>query len=171
MAAYAAFDYRNAGCMTIEEFNDCLFTYVGHQSCDNRLGVYVFLRHDADLDGRMNYGEFCRLLVPKTNTKLAACLLDRSLNSDRFSHETQELFRRLLIAHCNLEKGNNKLLKSLSAKVRREGWTLRDLFELVDENHCGHLTDCALECFLIEHRRGGSRSLVTDTELLISLYE
>jgi len=76
-----------------------------------------------------------------------------------------------LIAHCNLEKGNNKLQKSLCAKVRREGWTLRDLFELVDEKQCGHVTDCALECFLIEHRRGGSRSLVTDTELLISLYE
>lgn len=109
MGAYSVFDYRNVGCMTMEEFSDCLFTYVGHQSCDNRLGVYVFLRTDADLDGRINYGEFCKLLVPKTNTVLSARMLDRCVPQDRFSHETQELFRRLLIAHCNLEKGNNKL--------------------------------------------------------------
>lgn len=77
MEAYAAFDYRNTGYLTMEEFNDCLFTYVGHQSADNRLGVYVFMRHDADNDGQISYGEFCRLLVPKTNSILSARLLDR----------------------------------------------------------------------------------------------
>lgn len=30
MEAYCAFDYRNTNYLTLEEFNDALFTYVGH---------------------------------------------------------------------------------------------------------------------------------------------
>lgn len=97
--------------------------------------------------------------------------MDRSPIADRLSYETHELFRRLLVAHLNLESGNNRLRERLNDKLLVEGWCLSDLFRVLDENKIGNLTDCALECFLIENRRSGSRSLVNDIELLISLYE
>jgi Ca2+-binding EF-hand superfamily protein len=171
MAAFATFDYRNLGCLASTEFVDCMQKYIGMGAADPRLSTYLFIRHDSDMDGRINYGEFCRLIVPKINADLGTRLLDRSPIADRLSYETHELFRRLLLAHLNLESGNNRMREKLNDKLLIEGWCLSDLFRILDENNIGNLTDCALECFLIENRRSGSRHLVTDIELLISLYE
>ena len=171
MAAFATFDYRNLGCLSSSEFVECVLRYIGSSTVDPRLGVYLFIRHDSDMDGRINYGEFCRLIVPKINANLGTRLLDRTPIADRLSNETHELFRRLLLTHLNLEKGNNFLREKFHDKLMKEGWLLSDVFRMLDENNLGNLTDCALECFLIENRRSGSRNLVTDIELLISLYE
>jgi hypothetical protein len=111
-------------------------------SADPKLSIHLFIRHDCDRDGRLNYGEFCRLVVPKISTDLGTRLLDRTPIADRLSYETHELFRRLMVAHLNLEKGNNDLKEKLHHKLVNENWCLTDLFSMLDENRLGNLTDC-----------------------------
>jgi len=65
------FDYRNLGYMTQEEFSHFLFSYIGKQAeCETRAAVHLFQRHDVDKDGRINYAEFCRIMVPKIDKRL-----------------------------------------------------------------------------------------------------
>ena len=47
-----------------------MFSYIGSGSADRREVINMFLRHDIDHDGRINYAEFCRMLVPKINQRL-----------------------------------------------------------------------------------------------------
>ena len=70
MAAWQVFDYRNVGYLDQQEFTQFMFSYIGSGSADRREVINMFLRHDIDHDGRINYAEFCRMLVPKINQRL-----------------------------------------------------------------------------------------------------
>jgi len=61
----------------------------------------------VDHDGRINYAEFCRMIVPKLDKRLETKLLDRSPVADRMSYESHDLLRRLLLAHLQLERANS----------------------------------------------------------------
>ena len=54
------------------------------------------------MDGRINYREWCRLLVP-TDRVMSQMLLGRNPVADHISYDTQDVFKRLLRAHLNLD--------------------------------------------------------------------
>ena len=62
----------------------------------------IFTRYDDDMDGKISYREWCRLVVPKDRV-LSGLLLGRAPTVSRMAPETQEVFKRLLRAHLNLE--------------------------------------------------------------------
>jgi hypothetical protein len=48
------------------------------------------------------------------------------------SYETQEIFKRLLRAHLNLEQAHEYLRERFSKRLTIEGWTYEEVFELAD---------------------------------------
>ena len=91
------------------------------------------MRYDQDGDLRINYREFCRMIMP-TDTVLANLLASRAPVADRMSWETQEIFKRLLRAHLNLEQAHEYLRQRISKIRQSEGWSLEDLFKAVDRD-------------------------------------
>jgi len=87
------------------------------------------------------------------------------------SYETQDIFKRLLRAHLNLEQAHEYLRQRL-AKIRlTEAWSVEDLFKIVDRDENGSISVYDLERLIIEHKKGGSRSLVEEIELVIAMYD
>jgi Ca2+-binding EF-hand superfamily protein len=52
-----------------------------------------------------------------------------------------------------------------------EGWSAEDIFGAIDTDRKGWISIYDLEKLLINHKRCGSRSLVSDVELLITFYD
>ena len=52
-----------------------------------------------------------------------------------------------------------------------EGWSLRELFDAIDQERKGTLSVYDLEKLIIQQRKGGSRNIVEETELLVALYD
>ena len=102
---------------------------------------------------------------------LSGLMLGRTPTAERMSHETSEIFNRLLRAHLNLEQAH-EYLRQRFAKVRgQEAWSLNDVFSAADQDLKGSLTVYDLEKLIIEQKRGGSRTLVDEIELLIGMYD
>ena len=55
--------------------------------------------------------------------------------------------------------------------MNTEKWCAEDIFKAVDTEDKGWISLYDLEKLLINHKRGGSRSLVSDIELLIAFYD
>jgi len=55
--------------------------------------------------------------------------------------------------------------------MHSENWCVEDIFSAIDTEQKGWISLYDLEKLLINHKRGGSRSLVSDIELLISFYD
>lgn len=55
--------------------------------------------------------------------------------------------------------------------MNSEGWSAEDIFGAIDTDRKGWISTFDLEKLLINHKRCGSRSLVSDVELLISFYD
>lgn len=55
--------------------------------------------------------------------------------------------------------------------MNSENWSAEDIFRAVDTEDKGWISVYDLEKLLINHKRCGSRSLVSDIELLISFYD
>lgn len=55
--------------------------------------------------------------------------------------------------------------------MNSEGWNADDIFEAIDTDRKGWISIYDIEKLLINHKRCGSRSLVSDVELLILLYD
>ena len=55
--------------------------------------------------------------------------------------------------------------------MNSEGWSAEDIFGAIDTDRKGWISIYDLEKLLINHKRCGSRSLVSDVELLISFYD
>ena len=49
--------------------------------------------------------------------------------------------------------------------------SLEDLFRTVDRDENGTISIYDLERILIEHKKGGSRSIVEEVELLMTMYD
>ena len=94
--------------MSKAEFSECLFSYIGNTFYDKNQAYLIFLRYDQDNDLRINYREFCRIIMPLDRT-IANRLAGRGPVADRMSWETQEIFKRLLRAHLNLEQAHEYL--------------------------------------------------------------
>ena len=130
----------------------------------------MFHRYDQDRDNRVNYREFCRLLVPNDKI-LANLLVGRCIISDRISFETQEIFKRLLRAHLSLEQAHEYLRQRLARVRRAENWSLHEIYDVLDAERKGHISVYDLEKLIIEHKKSGSRTLVDDIELVITMYD
>lgn len=122
------------------------------------------------MDSRISFREWMRLVVP-TNSVLSRLLLGRNPVADRVSQETQDLFKRVLKAHLNLEQAHEYLRQRLTKVRGAEGWSLRELFDAIDQERKGTLSVYDLEKLIIQQRKGGSRNIVEETELLVALYD
>jgi Ca2+-binding EF-hand superfamily protein len=58
----------------------------------------IFRRYDRDNDGKLNFNEFSKLLVPHENTDIVA-----QRNDIRLSSDSVDLLRRVLKAHLSIE--------------------------------------------------------------------
>ena len=122
------------------------------------------------MDSQISYLEWMRLVVP-TNPVISRLLLGRNPVADRVSTETQELLKKLLRAHLNLEQAHEYLRQRLARLRGAEGWSLRQLFDAMDYENKGTLTIYDLEKLVIQQKRGGSRNIVEEVELLVALYD
>ena len=105
------------------------------------------------------------------DTVAANLLAGRGPVADRMSWETQEIFKRLLRAHLNLEQAQEYLRQRLNKIRTTECWSLEDLFKVVDRDENGSISVYDLERLIIEHKKGGSRSIVEEIELVIAMYD
>ena len=108
----------------------------------------MFTRYDQDLDGRIDYREWCRLILP-CDRVLSSLLLGRNPVGDRTNIETQEVFKRLLRAHLNLEQAHEYLRQRLARTRGHETWSLPEVFESLDMDRKGTLTIYDLEKLVI----------------------
>ena len=117
----------------------------------------------------IDYKEFCRLLMPADRYQ-ASQLLKRG-PGDRMSYSTQEIFKRLLRAHLNVEQAHEYLRERFTKKCALENWRLEELFEVADSQNTNALSVYDIEKLIIEHRKCGSKSLMDDVELLFAMYD
>jgi len=108
MNAFQIFNLRGLDGLTPAEFSESLYSYIGNGFYDRDQAHLVFKRYDDDIDGRINYREWCRLVVPNDKV-LSSLLLGRNPISYRVSLETQDVFKRLLRAHLSLEQAHEYL--------------------------------------------------------------
>jgi Ca2+-binding EF-hand superfamily protein len=128
----------------------------------------LFARYDEDRDGRINYKKFCKMIMP-TDSKAASRLMNRISTRDHISYETQEVFKRLLRAHLNVEQAHEYLRERFTKKVAAEGWQLEDIFSAVNDANTLSIYD--IERLIIEYKKSGSRTLIEDVELLFAMYD
>jgi len=64
MGAFTLFNYRGLESLSKAEFSESLFSYIGNSYYDRNQAYLVFLRYDQDYDQRLNYREFCRMIMP-----------------------------------------------------------------------------------------------------------
>lgn len=135
---------------------------MGHGLYDRNQAFLIFNRYDSDRDDRIGYGEFCRIIVP-FDQDAASKLVGRTPIADRLSSETHEKYKRLLKAHLNLEQAHEYLRTRLNKLMKKENWTFGEIFKIAEANcERGVVGVYNLEKLIIEHRRGGSRNLVSD---------
>ena len=116
-------NFRAFEAMTHAEFSEALFSFIGNSYYNREQSYLLFHRYDKDMDGRINYREFCRLIVPNDRV-LSSLLCGRSSVPGRVTQETQEVFKRLLRAHLNLEQAHEYLKQRLSRTRGSERWSL-----------------------------------------------
>ena len=109
----------------------------------------IFTRYDDDMDGKINYREWCRLIVP-IDRVLSGLLLGRAPGVNRMSHETQDVFKRLLRAHLNLEQAHEYLRQRLAKTRGAQKWSLKEIFDVLDEERNGSLTVFDLEKIIVK---------------------
>ena len=87
MGAYTIFDYRSLESMSKAEFSECLFSFIGNSYYNRDQASLIFSRYDKDGDMRINYREFCSIIMP-SDTVMANLLAGRGPVADRMSFET-----------------------------------------------------------------------------------
>ena len=87
------------------------------------------------------------------------------------SYSTQEIYKRLLRAHLNVEQAHEYLRERFTKRCALEDWPLETMFEVADSSCTNSLSVYDIEKLLIEHRKCGSRSLIDDVELLLAMYD
>ena len=87
MGAYKIFDYRSLESMSKAEFSECLFSFIGNSYYNRDQASLIFSRYDKDGDMRINYREFCSIIMP-SDTVMANLLAGRGPVADRMSFET-----------------------------------------------------------------------------------
>jgi Ca2+-binding EF-hand superfamily protein len=130
----------------------------------------LFARYDEDRDGLINYRDFCNMVMPN-NPSAASRLLNRITSRDFLSSETQQLFKRLLRAHLNVEQAHEYIRERFSKKADTEGWRLEEMFEAVDTQGSNRLSIYDVEKLIINYKKSGSRTLIEDVELLFAMYD
>ena len=161
---------RALEAMTPAEFSECLYSYIGNRFYDRDQSYLIFYRYDADGDGRINYRDWSRLVMP-CDQVLSGMLLGRVPSTNRLCEDTAEVFKRLLRAHLNLEQAHEYLRQRMDRSRNTNQWSLEEIFEALDgENKCS-ITVYDLEKMIMQMKKSGSRSLLDDIELLINLYD
>jgi len=130
----------------------------------------LFARYDEDRDGLINYRDFCNMVMPNSPSA-ASRLLNRITSRDFLSSETQQIFKRLLRAHLNVEQAHEYIRERFSKKVDTEGWRLEEMFEAVDTQGSNRLSIYDVEKLIINYKKSGSRTLIEDVELLFAMYD
>jgi Ca2+-binding EF-hand superfamily protein len=110
------------------------------------------------------------MIVPCDPTS-SSRLLARVAPYENLGFESIELMRRLMRAHLSLAQAQEYIKIRLNRQMNAEGWSAEDIYAAIDIEQKGWISIYDLEKLLINHKRGGSRSLVSDIELLIALYD
>jgi len=87
------------------------------------------------------------------------------------SFSAEETLKRVLRAKLSLVQAQEYLRLRFQKQLADLGCSADDLFKLVDRDEKGSISIYDLERLMINHKRSGSRSLVSDIELLIALYD
>ena len=127
----------------------------------------LFRRYAAP---RFSYAEFCKMVVPN-DSHHSGKVLSRVPRSSPLLFETNEILRRVLRALLSLEQAQEYIRLRFNKVVLQESWCVKNLFRAVDREDKGAISVFDLEKLIINHKRSGSRSLVSDIDLLIALYD
>ena len=87
------------------------------------------------------------------------------------SKDTIDVYKRLFKAHLNLEQAHEYLRQRLARTRGANNWSLQQIYEGLDDERKGTLSVYDLEKLVINQKRGGSRSIVEEIELLIAMYD
>ena len=131
MMAFQLFNFRGLETLNKKAFGESLFSLIGNSNYNRDQEHLIFARYDDDMDGLINYREWCRLIVPHDKV-LSNLLLGRAPHSERMSRETQDVFNRLLRAHLNLESSHEYLRSRLARSRGKNSWSLREIFDTLD---------------------------------------
>ena len=101
------------------------------------------------MDGKVSYREWCRLVVPNDRV-LSGLLLGRTPGVARMSQETQEVFKRLLRAHLNLEQAHEYLRQRLARTRDSRNWSLEEIYNVIDSDRKGSITVFDLEKLIVK---------------------
>ena len=71
----------------------------------------------------------------------------------------------------NLEQAHEYLRQRLQRTRGGHSWTLQQIFEALDHERKGSVTVYDLEKLVMNQKKGGSRSIVEDIELLVAMYD
>ena len=170
MAAFQIFNFRSLEQLNKNQFSESLFSYIGNSFFNREQEHLIFIRYDDDMDGQISYREWCSLVVPRDRV-LSGLLLGRAPGVARMSQETQEVFKRLLRAHLNLEQAHEYLRQRLTRTRGTQKWTLKEIFDVLDHERKGSLTVFDLEKIIINQRKGGACNIVEEIELLVALFD
>lgn len=88
------------------------------------------------------------MVVPNDRV-LSGLLLGRHPSADKTSYETQEIFKRLLLAHLNLEQAHEYLRQRLARIRGSKTWSLQEIYDALDSERKGALTVYDLEKLVI----------------------
>ena len=139
--------------MSKAEFSECLFSLIGNSYYNRDQASLIFSRYDKDGDMRINYREFCTIIMP-SDTIMANLLAGRGPVADRMTYETQDIFKRLLRAHLNLEQAHEYLRQRLHKLRKAEDWSLEELFRTIDREETGSISVYDLERLIMETKKG-----------------
>ena len=139
--------------MSKAEFSECLFSLIGNSYYNRDQASLIFSRYDKDGDIRINYREFCTIIMP-SDTIMANLLAGRGPVADRMTYETQDIFKRLLRAHLNLEQAHEYLRQRLHKLRKAEDWSLEELFRTIDREETGSISVYDLERLIMETKKG-----------------
>ena len=129
----------------------------------------MFRRFDQDLDSKIDFREFCRLVTPIDNSNAKRLVIRQS--DEEISHETQEQLKNLFRTMLTNESAHEYLRQRLLKIRQSDEISLEDIFRIVDRDETGTISSYDLERLLIEHKKGGSRSIVEEVELLMAMYD
>ena len=76
-SAFNVFNFRGLEALTHAEFSEALFSFIGNSYYNREQSYLMFNRYDKDVDGRINYRDFCRMIVPSDRV-LSSLLCGRS---------------------------------------------------------------------------------------------
>ncbi|CDW85220.1 ef hand family protein [Stylonychia lemnae] len=169
MAVFKIFDYHQKGYLTINDMADAAIELTGsYQGNLQKDILLIFRRYDQDNDGRLNFQEFCKMLVPLDVMQSIQVTKRQDL---RLSHDGLETLRKLTKAHLNIEQSHEYLRDRVQKLLQSENTSVQKGFTELDRGSKGYLSLYDIEDLLSEYKRLRASEVVKDAEFILNLYD